>query len=1041
MVISILITIIGLISITTLPISQYPSIAPPTVSVTANYTGADAQTVEQTVTTPIESQINGTPGMIYMSSNSTSNGQAQITVTFEVGTDIDIATLDVQNRVGMAEPSLPEAVRRLGVTTRKANTDILMMVSLVSPNGTRDNKFLANYANLYVKDALMRVKGVGDVTAFGQPFAMRVWLDANKLANLNMTPADISNAINEQNIRVPGGSVGGKPQESSTVFEYPVITDSDLSEVEDFEDIVVKTNSDGSIVLLKDVARVELGQFNYGTMTRVNGMISTGMMINQTPGGNAVETADGIYTALDKLKSAFPEDVDYVIGYETVVNASISSVIHTLLEALVLVTLVVFFFLQSWRATLIPVLAIPVSIIGTFAFFTLFGFSINNLTMLAFVLAIGIVVDDAIVVVEAVQHYIDHQKLNAKEATRRAMKDITAPVIAIGLILAAVFVPVGFIPGMVGKLYQQFAITIAVSVLLSAFIALSLTPALCSLLLKPTAIKQDSKGLNRLFYKFNIWFEKVTTNYSKGVRKAIKASPLVLIVLLCIFVGTGWMFQTKSTGFIPTEDSGMFIAGVTLPEGASSARTDAILENLDNEIREEFPEIKYVTTISGINILNRSFKSNGATLFVSLHPWSERKRTSSDIVQAIMAKYRGYSKATILAVTPPAIPGLGSTGGFSLLVQDLQTIDIKEFEATVGKFVAAVNQRPEIGMAYTLFNSNTPNYKLEVNREQAKRMGVPVSSIYSTISSYLGSSYINDFTKYGRNFRVVTQADTEYRMGIEDINKLYVNNVQGNPVPLNTLVNYNLVTMPSIINHYNIFRSIEVSGSAAPGYSSGDAIRALEEVAAETLPAGFDYQFSGLSLQEKQSGSKTIQIFALCILFVFLLLASLYESWSVPFSILLSVPLGVFGAILALTLLPMLDNNIYAQIGLVAIIGLAAKNAILIVEFAKERVDIGMNLLEATLEAVKLRLRPIIMTSLAFILGIIPLMLSTGAGAVSRQTIGWTVFGGMAAATFLAIFFVPVLFYVITRLSYGKKKLAELEASFDEEKKNELSAH
>jgi HAE1 family hydrophobic/amphiphilic exporter-1 len=661
--------------------------------------------------------------------------------------------------------------------------------------------------------------------------------------------------------------------------------------------------------------------------------------------------------------------------------------------------------------------------------------------MLAFVLAIGIVVDDAIVVVEAVQHYIDHQKLNAKEATRRAMKDITAPVIAIGLILAAVFVPVGFIPGMVGKLYQQFAITIAVSVLLSAFIALSLTPALCSLLLKPTAIKQDSKGLNRLFYKFNIWFEKVTTNYSKGVRKAIKASPLVLIVLLCIFVGTGWMFQTKSTGFIPTEDSGMFIAGVTLPEGASSARTDAILENLDNEIREEFPEIKYVTTISGINILNRSFKSNGATLFVSLHPWSERKRTSSDIVQAIMAKYRGYSKATILAVTPPAIPGLGSTGGFSLLVQDLQTIDIKEFEATVGKFVAAVNQRPEIGMAYTLFNSNTPNYKLEVNREQAKRMGVPVSSIYSTISSYLGSSYINDFTKYGRNFRVVTQADTEYRMGIEDINKLYVNNVQGNPVPLNTLVNYNLVTMPSIINHYNIFRSIEVSGSAAPGYSSGDAIRALEEVAAETLPAGFDYQFSGLSLQEKQSGSKTIQIFALCILFVFLLLASLYESWSVPFSILLSVPLGVFGAILALTLLPMLDNNIYAQIGLVAIIGLAAKNAILIVEFAKERVDIGMNLLEATLEAVKLRLRPIIMTSLAFILGIIPLMLSTGAGAVSRQTIGWTVFGGMAAATFLAIFFVPVLFYVITRLSYGKKKLAELEASFDEEKKNELSAH
>ncbi|MGN0003632.1 MAG: efflux RND transporter permease subunit [Sphingobacterium composti] len=1043
MVISILITIIGAICITTLPISQYPSIAPPTVTVTANYTGADAQTVEQTVTTPIESQINGTPGMIYMSSNSMSNGQSQITVTFEVGTDIDIATLDVQNRVGIAEPSLPEAVRRLGVTTRKANSDILMLVSLVSPNGTRDDKFLANYASLYVKDALMRVKGVGDVTAFGQPFSMRVWLDANKLANLNMTPADVSAAIAEQNIRIPGGSVGGRPQESSTVFEYPVITDSDLSEVEDFENIVVKTNKDGSLVLLQDVARVELGQFNYGTTTKVNGMRSTGMMINQTPGGNAVETAEGIYQTLDKLKQSFPEDVDYVIGYETVsvVNASIESVIHTLIEALILVTLVVFFFLQSWRATLIPVLAIPVSIVGTFIFFTLFGFSINNLTMLAFVLAIGIVVDDAIVVVEAAQHYIDHYKLSAKEATRRAMQDITAPVIAIALILAAVFVPVGFIPGMVGQLYQQFAITIAVSVMLSAFIALTLTPALCSIMLKPSAVNQESKGLNKFFYKFNVWFDKVTYRYSKGVKKAIKAAPLMLILLLCIFIGTGWMFQTKPTGFIPTEDGGMFFAGVTLPEGSSSARTEALLEELQVELRKDFPEIKYITSISGINILNRSFKSNGGSLFVSLQPWSERKRTASEITGAIMSKYAAFSQARILAVTPPAIPGLGSTGGFSMQIQDLQTVDIKQFEAQVAKFLAAANQRPEIGMAYTLFNSNSPNYKLEVNREQAKRMGVPIANIYSTISSYLGSSYVNDFTKYGRNFRVVTQADVEYRMNIEDINKLYVKNVQGNPVPIGALVSYELTTMPSIINHYNIFRSIDLSGSAAPGYSSGDVIKALEEVAAETLSDGFDYQFSGLSLQEKQSGSKTIQIFALCILFVFLLLAALYESWSVPFSILLSVPLGIFGAILTLMFIPSLDNNIFAQIGLVTIIGLAAKNAILIVEFAKERVDIGMPLLDATIDAVKLRLRPIIMTSLAFILGIIPLMLSTGAGAASRQTIGWTVFGGMTAATFLAIFIVPVLFVVITRMAYGKKKLAELEASFDEDKRKQLSAH
>ncbi|NQD71527.1 multidrug efflux RND transporter permease subunit [Sphingobacterium shayense] len=1042
-VISILIMIIGTISIMTLPISQYPSIAPPTVNVTANYTGADAQTVEQTVTTPIESQINGTPGMIYMSSNSTSNGQSQITVTFEVGTDIDIATLDVQNRVGIAEPALPEAVRRLGVTTRKANSDILMLISLVSPDGSRDDKFLANYANLYVKDAILRVAGVGDVTAFGQPFAMRVWLDANKLTALNLTPDDISTAIGEQNLRIPGGSVGAPPQANSQVFEYPVITDSDLSSVEDFEEIIVKSNTDGSIVLLKDVANVELGQFNYATTTRVNGMISTGMMVAQTPGGNAVQTADGIYAALENLKKSFPDGVDYVVGYETVsvVHASIDSVIHTLIEALLLVTVVVFFFLQSWRATLIPVLAIPVSIVGTFIFFTLFGFSINNLTLLAFVLAIGIVVDDAIVVVEAVQHYIDHYKMSATEATTRAMKDITAPVIAIALILAAVFVPVGFIPGMVGQLYQQFAITIAVSVMLSAFIALSLTPALCSLLLKPTAVNKDARGLNKFFYKFNLWFDKVTFKYSRGVRACIRKAPLALIILLCIFIGTGYMFTSKPTGFIPNEDNGMFFAGVTLPEGSSAARTAEVLNELETDIRKDYPEIEHITLISGINILNRSFKSNGATLFVSLKPWKERTRTASEVTGGIMAKYAGYSKARILAVTPPAIPGLGTSGGFSLMIQDHQTVDIKQFEGVVGKFLAAANQRPEIGMAYTMFSSNSPNFKISVNREQAKKMSVPVSSVYSTISSYLGSAYINDFTRYGRNFRVVTQADQEFRMNIEDINKLYVKNISGQSVPVSSLVTWELVQNPSIINHYNIFRNIEVSGSAAPGYSSGDALRALEEVAAQTLPDGYGYDFSGLSLQEKQSGNMTVMIFALCIIFVFLLLAALYESWSVPFSILLSVPLGLFGAILTLMFIPQLDNNIYAQIGLVTIIGLAAKNAILIVEFAKERVDIGMPLLDAIIDAVKLRLRPIIMTSFAFILGIIPLMLSTGAGAISRQTIGWTVFGGMAAATLLAIFIVPVLFYVITKLAYGKKKLAELEANYDAEKAKNLSAH
>lgn len=1032
-VISVLIVMIGVIVLTTLPISQYPNIAPPTVTVSGQYTGADAETVEKTVTTPIESQINGTPGMSYMSSNSTSDGRSAITVTFDVGTDIDIATLDVQNRVGIAEPALPEAVRRLGVTTRKANTDILMVLGLYSPKGTHDMKFMSNYVNLYLRDAIMRVDGVGDVQAFGQPFSMRVWLDAGKLAQLNLTPADVSAAIQEQNVRVPGGSVGGPPQQSSQVFEFPVILDGDLDTEEEFENIVIKTGAEGAIVYLKDVARVELGEFSYATRSMVNGKTASMMAISQMPGGNAVQTYEGIEKTLQELKKSFPSDLDYIISYETVsvINVSINSVIHTLIEALILVTIVVFLFLQSWRATLIPVLAIPVSIIGTFIFFTLMGFSINTLTMLAFVLAIGIVVDDAIVVVEAVQHYIDHEKLSAREATLRAMKDITAPVIAIALILAAVFVPVGFIPGMVGQLYQQFAITIAVSVIISAFVALSLTPALCSLLLVPMNLNKESKGLNKFFYKFNSWFHRVTNKYSEGVKWCIRKAPMVMIILVCIYIGTVGLFRSKSAGFIPNEDAGIFLMGITLPEGASASRTDEFLSTVTQRIQKEIPEVKNITSIAGINILNRSFKSNAGTYFVQMNHWDERGRTVQEVLGQIQGMFAGAKEGSVLAVSPPAIPGLGVSGGFSLQIEEQQAGDIKEFQAAVFKFLGAANQRPEIGMAYTLFNANTPNYQLSINREQAKKMGVSVGAIYSTISSYLGSAYINDFTRYGRNFRVVTQADTTYRQHIEDIGNLYVKNVSGGNVPLSALVTYEMVQKPSIINHYNLFRSIEVNGSAAPGYSSGDALAALEEVAAQTLPQGYTYSFSGLSAQEQESGNSTMYIFALCIVFVFLLLAALYESWSVPFSILLSVPLGVFGAILALTFLPKIDNNIYAQIGLVTLIGLAAKNAILIVEFAKERVDWGMELVAATIEAVKLRLRPIIMTSLAFILGIVPLMLSTGAGAISRQTIGWTVFGGMLAATILAIFIVPVLFILITRFAYGKEKLAELQANYN----------
>ncbi|HEY0895852.1 MAG TPA: multidrug efflux RND transporter permease subunit [Sphingobacteriaceae bacterium] len=1034
-VISILIVLVGTIVLTGLPISQYPSVAPPTVTVSANYTGADAQTVEQTVTTPIESQINGTPGMKYLSSSSSADGRSTTTVTFEVGTDIDIAALDVQNRVGIAEPSLPEAVRRLGVTTKKANTDLLMVLGLVSPNGTYDRKFLSNYANIYVKDALLRVKGVGDVMAFGQPFSMRIWLDATKMATLGITPAEVSAAIQEQNTRIPGGSVGGPPQQDNQTFEFSIVLDGALTTEEEFRNIIVKTSADGSAVYLKDIARVELGEFAYGVSSKINGKVSSMMGVNQTPGGNAVETAEGITQVLEKLKKSFPADMDYVIGYETVsiVKVSIDSVVHTLIEALILVTIVVFIFLQSWRATLIPVLAIPVSIIGTFIFFNLLGFSVNVLTMFGFVLAIGIVVDDAIVVVEAVQHYIDHEGLSAKEATRRAMKDITAPVIAIALILAAVFFPVGFIPGMVGQLYQQFAITIAVSVLISAFVALSLTPALCSLLLRPSTISRDSRGINRYFYKFNAWFARVSHSYSNGVKWSLKKVPLVIVILICIYLGTVGMFATKPSGFIPNEDAGVFLIGATLPQGSSAVRTEAFVDRVTETIRRENPEVKSVTSVSGINILNRDFKSNAATFFVQLSHWDEREKDVTQVLANVSRAFAGDKEGTIMAVQPPPIPGLGVSGGFSMQIQEQQSGDIKNFQAVVGKFLAAANQRPEIGMAYTLFSSNTPNYRITVDRDQVKRMGVSIGAVYSTISSYFGSSYINDFTRYGRSFRVVSQADTNYRSAIENLNNLYVKNLKGASVPLGSMVSYQKVENPSLINHYNLFRAIEISGSAKPGYSSGDALKALEEVAAQTLPAGYTYNFSGLSQQEQEAGNSTTVIFSLIIVVVFLLLASLYESWSVPFSILLSVPLGLFGAILALMFLPHLDNNIYAQVGLITLIGLSAKNAILIVEFAKERVDWGMELVAATIEAVKLRLRPIIMTSLAFILGVIPLIISRGAGAVSRQTIGWTVAAGMLAATLLALVIVPVLFVLITRLAYGKKKLAELQANYHPE--------
>ncbi|MGA3245936.1 MAG: multidrug efflux RND transporter permease subunit [Bacteroidota bacterium] len=1032
-VISIVIVLIGLLAIFKLPVSQYPDITPPTVQISGSFNGADAQTVEQTVTTPIESQVNGTPGMAYMQGNSTSDGRTTINVTLNVGTNPDIAALDIQNRVGIATPQLPDDVKRLGLTTRKRNPSILMLVALYSPNGTHGVPFVDNYANIFVRDAVLRVNGVGDVFTRADDFSMRIWLQPDRLAQRGLTTTDVINALSEQNLQIAAGSVGASPQRDSQAFEYTVFTNSRLSSEEEFGNIVVRANPrEGSFVHLHDVARIQLGKFSYANNSFVDGKRASYLLIYQAPGSNALDVAQGVYSTMETLKKSFPKDVDYVVPFESVsvVKVSIDEVVTTLLEALGLVVLVVFLFLQSWRATLIPLLAIPVSIIGTFAFFLPLGFTINTLTMFGFVLAIGIVVDDAIIVVEAVQHYIDRERLTPREATFKAMQDISGPVVAIALILTAVFVPVGFMPGIVGRLYQQFAITIAISVLISAFVALSLTPALCTLILKPMHVDEKSKGLNKFFFRFNTWFEKTTISYTSGVKKSIKMARYAIIILILLYAGTAALFKNKATGFIPTEDEGRLYVTFELPEASSTSRSLEVLNSM-MAILQETPGVGHFAALGGLNVVTFATKSNSGTIFCQLKPWDERKDKAlqlNSIIATLQQKFSAIKSASVVVISPPAIPGLGQTGGFSFeLEQHESTDDIKQFEKTVQSFVVAANKRPELSRVFSFFSAHTPGYQVNVDREKCKKLGLSIADVYSTLQTYLGSRYVNDFTIYGRNFHVVAQADTMFRTNIQNLSKYYVKNLAGQMIPLSTVIEYKVVENAPLITHYNLFRTAEINGNAAEGYSSGQAIEALREVAANVLPAGYGYEFSGLSREEINAGSSTAMIFVLSVVFVFLFLTALYESWSVPFAVFLAVPIGAFGAILTLTLLPRLSNNVYAQIGLVTLIGLAAKNAILIVEFGKARVDRGMDILEATLEAVKLRLRPILMTSLAFILGVSPLAFATGAGAQARATIGWTVLGGMLAATMLAIFIVPVLFVTITRIAYSKEELEELK--------------
>ncbi|MBP7202250.1 MAG: efflux RND transporter permease subunit, partial [Propionivibrio sp.] len=955
-------------------------------------------------------------------------------ITFGLEDNADIAAVQVQNRASQANARLPSEAISAGITTKKQTPDVLMYLALVSPKGTYDELFLANYATINVVEALKRIKGVGNVSLFGAEFGMRLWLRPDRMASLGVTPTDIYRAIQEQNAQAPAGQVGQMPAPKTQQFQYGVEVRGRLSEVSEFEDVIVRAQKDGSFIRVRDVARVELGAKDYVFQSRLNGQPAAAFSINLTPDASALETAALINAELKSLSASFPTDLTYdvVLDNTVFVQASLTEVVHTFFEALALVLIVVFLFLQNWRATLIPMLAVPVSLVGTFAAFTLLGFTINTLTLFGMVLAIGIVVDDAIVVVEAVEHHMQHSGLNARDATIRAMEEVSGPVVAMTLILAAVFVPVAFLGGISGVMYKQFAITVATSTALSGFVALSLTPALCALILKP---REAGRGglVRRSFDAFNRAFERLTAGYGRNVQAMIRRTLLSLTLLGILILAAFGLMSKVPGGFVPSEDQGYFLGSVQLPAAASLNRTEDVSAKVDG-ILKSYPAVEKRLVINGYNILNGAPQSDSALFVATLKPWQERTTEADSLKTVLLGTYMQAAKlpeAVVLAFNPPPIPGLGSTGGFSFKLQARAGGTPQELAKAADDFMAAARKRPEIGSIYSKFNPRTPAFRLEVDREKAKKMGVPISDITNALQTFLGGLNVNDFSRFGRSYKVTMQAEPEYRSDIQQIGLIHVRNGDNQMIPLSTLVTPVSTSAPTVLERYNLYRTAELGGNPGAGYSSGDAMTAMEEVAATALPPGYGFEWSGISKQEKESAGKAPVVFGLAIVFVFLFLAALYESWAVPFAVLLAVPLGLFGAMLGLWLTG-LTNNIYAQIGLVLLIGLAAKNAILIVEFAKMKLEEGEDAVTAAVGAAKLRLRPIIMTSFAFILGVVPLIIASGAGAAARVSMGITVFGGMLAATLLAIFMVPVLFVavdrIVNRFSRAKSSTKEVEA-------------
>jgi HAE1 family hydrophobic/amphiphilic exporter-1 len=1021
-VISIIIVLLGLNSLRGLSFEQYPFLAPPTIRVTATYPGASAVAVEQSVATPIEQEVNGVEGMVYMKSANTSDGRMQLDVNFEVGTDQDMANVLTQNRVSSAQARLPQEVTQNGVTVKKQSPSILMLISLYSPNGSYDANFLINYCGINIRDQILRLPGIAQVDLFGgTDYGMRVWLRPDKMAKVGLTPADVISAIKEQNLQAPAGRVGMRPSPKDQEFTYTVSAPGRLIKEDEFANIIIKESETGAQIRIKDVGRVELGSQDYNAFGRLDGKPAGAMAVYLLPGANQLHTAEAIYETMRTAKTFFPSDMDYRIVYDTTpaVEASIESIVHTFVEAVILVTLVVFIFLQSIRATIIPLLTVPVSLIGTFIFFPILGFSVNTLSMFGLVLAIGIVVDDAIVVVEAVIHHIEHG-MSPHDATVQAMKEVSGPVVGIAMILCAVFIPVAFIPGLTGRMYQQFALTIAISVVLSAFSALSLSPALAAMLLKPS--KPATGLMGKFFGAFNRGFDKATKGYIRGAQILVRRSVLTLVIVAVVALGAGLFGSAIPAGFIPEEDQGIFGINVSLPAGSSLERTSAVLSQVEQIVGKE-EGVESYQTIGGFGVVTSTFQPNFGTIFVRLKPWHDRHGEAMHVkgfMARTMAQVSRIPEAIIFPFNIPTISGFGASAGFNFLLQDRSgSLTVERLGELSREFQEAARKRPEIGNIFTSFDPRYPQVKVELDREKARKLGVPVNEVFQALATSLGGSYVNDFNRFGRLFRVYVQAESDYRRTPEDIGKLWVRSKTTNDmIPLGTLVTISSQAGTELTNRFNLLRSVELNGVPGRGYASGQTMAALEEVFKQTMPPEMGFAYSSLSYQEKTAPPSGPTLVA-AIVFVFLLLAAMYESWRLPWAVLLGSPLVILGSFVGVWLLGY-DNNVYVQIGNIMLIGLAAKNAILIVEFANAKKHEGMGIQEAALESARLRFRPILMTAFAFILGVVPLMRASGAGAGSQNVMGTAVFFGMLVATALGVFLIPGNFAFVEQL--GRKK-------------------